>query len=35
MEPEDAEEIGEHLVTSAGKMRFLDALAKKSKADGN
>jgi len=35
MEPDDAEEIGDHLVNSSGKMRFLDPLAKKAKKDNN
>ncbi len=35
MEPEDAPELGEHIIQSSGKMIFLDALCKKAKADGN
>jgi hypothetical protein len=35
MEPDGAPELGEHLITSAGKMIFLDALCKKAKADKN
>jgi SWI/SNF-related matrix-associated actin-dependent regulator of chromatin subfamily A member 5 len=34
-EPEGAEEIGDHIVESSGKMRFIDLLAKKSVADNN
>ena len=34
-EPEDAPELGEHLITASGKMLFLDALQKKSVKDGN
>jgi hypothetical protein len=35
MEPEDAPELGEHIIKASGKMIFLDALCKKAKADGN
>ena len=35
MEPEDAPELGEHIIKASGKMIFLDALSKKAKADGN
>lgn len=35
MEPENAPELGEHLIKSAGKMMFVDALCKKSVNDGN
>lgn len=34
-EPEGAEEFGEHIITSCGKMIFLDKLLKKVKADNN
>jgi len=35
MEPEDAPELGEHIIKASGKMIFLDALSKKAKADNN
>jgi SWI/SNF-related matrix-associated actin-dependent regulator of chromatin subfamily A member 5 len=35
MEPENAPELGEHIITASGKMIFLDALCKKAKNDGN
>lgn len=35
MEPENAPELGEHLITASGKMLFLDALCKKAKSDNN
>ena len=34
-EPEGADDMGEHLVQSSGKMIFVDKLLKKSIADGN
>jgi SWI/SNF-related matrix-associated actin-dependent regulator of chromatin subfamily A member 5 len=34
-EPEDAPELGEHLINCSGKMIFLDKLIKKAKNDGN
>jgi len=33
MEPEGAEEYGEHIIQAAGKMIFLDKLLKKCKAE--
>lgn len=35
IEPENADESGEHLVTSAGKMIFVDKLLKRTISDGN
>jgi SWI/SNF-related matrix-associated actin-dependent regulator of chromatin subfamily A member 5 len=34
-EPENAPELGEHIIRASGKMIFLDILCKKAKADGN
>ena len=34
IEPENADEAGEHLVTAAGKMIFVDKLLKRKIADG-
>ena len=34
-EPDDAEELGDHLVTASGKMIFLDKLVKRCIADKN
>jgi hypothetical protein len=31
MEPEDAPELGDHIIKASGKMLFLDALCKKAK----
>ena len=35
IEPENADENGEHLITSAGKMIFVDKLLKRKTADGD
>jgi len=35
MEPEDAPELGDHIIKASGKMIFLDALSKKAKSDNN
>ena len=34
-EPDNADELGEHLINASGKMIFLDKLLKKSISDGN
>ena len=34
-EPDNADDLGEHLVQASGKMIFIDKLLKKSIADGN
>jgi len=35
IEPENADEEGEHLITASGKMIFTDKLVKRTIADGN